>query len=142
MPEPMTPERRREFLTERGRTAVVATLRADGRPHAVPVWYALDGEDVLVNAGEETVKVRDVLRDPRTTVVVEDAAPPYAFVMLEGTSEVLREPERVRADAERIAAHYLDGEAAEQFVQYATSPGKVTVRVRPTHVVAMDRVGG
>ena len=65
MPQQMTPEQRRAFLTEGTRTAVIATVRADGRPHAAPVWYALDGDDVLINMSEDTVKGRALRRDPR-----------------------------------------------------------------------------
>src|SRR6266498_4163733 len=80
MPQPMSLEQRRAFLSEGTRNAVVATIRADGRPHAVPVWYAMDGDDVLIGTNENTLRGRNLSRDPRVTVVVEDPTPPYAFV--------------------------------------------------------------
>ena len=33
----------RAFLMEQVRTAKLATVRKDGRPHVVPVWFDLDG---------------------------------------------------------------------------------------------------
>jgi PPOX class probable F420-dependent enzyme len=142
MPQEMTPDQRRSFLTDGARTAVLATVRTDGRPHAAPVWYGLDGNDVLINTGEDTVKGRAVQRDPRVTVVVDDPAPPYAFVMIEGTAEVSRDPEEIRRGSTVIGRHYLDAEATEAWLRYATGPGKVLVRVRPTRLVTVDRVGG
>jgi hypothetical protein len=40
----MTPEEYRAFLLERPRTAKLATVRADGRPHVAPIWFDLDGD--------------------------------------------------------------------------------------------------
>jgi nitroimidazol reductase NimA-like FMN-containing flavoprotein (pyridoxamine 5'-phosphate oxidase superfamily) len=37
----MNPEEVRAFL-EAGRTLLVASLRGDGRPHLVPMWYVLE----------------------------------------------------------------------------------------------------
>ena len=142
MPEPMTSEQRRAFMTDGTRSAVLATTRADGRPHAVPVWYGMDGDDLLVNTGAATVKGRDLARDPRVALVVHDDRPPYAFVMVEGVAELISEPEALRAGSALIGRHYLDPAAADAWADYATSPGKVLVRVRPTNVVAIDKVGG
>src|SRR5262245_7936830 len=109
MPQPMTDEARRAFLTTGTRTSVLATTRADGRPHAVPVWYGLDGDDILLNISANTVKAKAIRRDPRVTVVVDDDAPPYAFVMVEGDAELVTEPAALRAGSEVIARHYLEG---------------------------------
>ena len=63
----MTLDARRSFLTEGTRTAVLSTNREDGRPHAVPICFVLDGDDVLFLTNAESVKGRDLLRDPRVT---------------------------------------------------------------------------
>src|SRR6266496_3776655 len=122
MSEEMTTDARRAFLTGGTRTAVLATTRAEGRPHAAPVWYGVDGDHILVNISEETVKGKALRRDPRVTVVVDDDAPPYAFVMVEGEAELVDEPGALRAGSEVIARHYLDGQAVDGWLAYATSP--------------------
>ena len=38
------------------RTAKLDTARRDGRPHVVPVWFVLDGEDLLITTGEEATQ--------------------------------------------------------------------------------------
>ncbi|HET6285196.1 MAG TPA: PPOX class F420-dependent oxidoreductase [Amycolatopsis sp.] len=141
MPEKMTGEQRRAFLGEGTRTAVFATVRPDGRPHAVPVWFAPDGDDILVNLGADTVKGRALKENPRVSIVVDDPAPPYSFVSVEGVAEIVTDPEGVREGSALIAQRYL-GEAGQEAIEgwltYATSPGKVIVRVRPENIVAID----
>ena len=44
----------RDFLLSRpAHTAKVATVRADGRPHVAPVWFDLDGDDVMFTTPTE-----------------------------------------------------------------------------------------
>lgn len=142
MPDRMSAARQREFLSEGTRTAVVVTLRESGRPHAVPVWYALDGDDVVLFTGENTVKGKALQANPHVTVVVDDERPPFSFVSLEGTAELSRDPDELRRCVGLIAARYLPPDAADGFVEYGTRPGNMLVRIRPTHVIAQDRVAG
>lgn len=44
--KPLTPQEALAFMLAQPRTAKLATVRADGRPHVAPIWFALDG-DVL-----------------------------------------------------------------------------------------------
>jgi PPOX class probable F420-dependent enzyme len=138
----MSPEERRRFLLHGTRTAILATRRPDGRPHAVPVGFVLDGEDVLFLTGESTVKAANLQHDPRVSLVVDDETPPFSFVSIDGTAEV----SQARDDARRTAAieigrRYGGDESVEGFVQFADQALGLLVRVRPTHVVALDRVG-
>jgi PPOX class probable F420-dependent enzyme len=138
----MTPEERRSFLQQGTRTAILATRRPDGRPHAVPVGFVLDGDDVLFLTGEGTVKASNLEHDPRVSLVVDDDRPPFAFVSIDGTAQV----SRARDDARRAAAveigrRYGGDESVDGFVQFADQALELLVRVRPTHVVALDRVG-
>jgi PPOX class probable F420-dependent enzyme len=141
MATPMSPERRREFLLAGTRTAILATTRADGRPHAVPVCFVLDGDDVAFLTNADSVKGADIRRDPRVTLVVDDDAPPFAFVMIEGTAEVSQEPDELRRVAVEIGLRYDGPEGVEEFVQFATTVLGSLVRVRATRVLALDRVG-
>jgi PPOX class probable F420-dependent enzyme len=142
MPEQMTPERGREFLAEGQRSAVLATVRPDGRPHAVPLWYALDGDHVIINVSADSVKGRAIVSEPRVTLSVHEDVPPYSFVMVDGTAEVVTDPDEIRRDATEIARRYLPSEAVDGFVGYATSPGKVGVRIRVDRLTGVDRVAG
>ncbi|GAA3435851.1 PPOX class F420-dependent oxidoreductase [Kutzneria kofuensis] len=142
MPEPMSLARQHEFLAEGARTAILVTMRSSGRPHAVPVWYALDGSDIVLFTGAATVKGRALQANPLVTVVVDDDRPPYSFVSVEGTAELSTDPAELRRCVELIANRYLPPDQAAGFVEYGTGPGNLLVRVRPTHVIAQDRVAG
>jgi PPOX class probable F420-dependent enzyme len=71
----MTPERWRAFLAQGTRTAKLATTRSDGRPHVVPIWFVLDGEDLVFTTGGRSVKARNLRRDPRVCLCVDDETP-------------------------------------------------------------------
>jgi PPOX class probable F420-dependent enzyme len=136
----MTLDARRAFLTEGTRTAVLATTREDGRPHAVPIALVLD-DDVLFLTNAETVKGRDLLRDPRVTLVVDEELPPFAFVMIEGTAVASRDVGNIEHCARRISERYDAGEGMEEFVRFAREELGMLVRVAPSRVVALERVG-
>jgi PPOX class probable F420-dependent enzyme len=55
--------------------AVLATLNADGSIHAVPMWFAADGQSVALATGGRSRKVANVRRDPRATLVLHDSRP-------------------------------------------------------------------
>jgi PPOX class probable F420-dependent enzyme len=141
MADEMTPQARRAFLTSGTRTAIVATTRADGRPHAVPVCFVLDGDDVLFLTNEATAKGRALQRDPRATLVVDDETPPFAFVMIEGTAQLSRRPDDIDRVAPEIAERYDGADGIEDFVRFAHEALGTLVRVTPTRIVALDRVG-
>ncbi len=58
----MTETEWREFLAAGTRTGKLATTRPDGRPHVVPIWFILDGDDLVFTTGADTVKGRSLLR--------------------------------------------------------------------------------
>jgi PPOX class probable F420-dependent enzyme len=54
------------------RVARLATVDADGRPHVVPICPVLDGDLILFATDEESVKVRNIRRNPHVALVVDD----------------------------------------------------------------------
>lgn len=130
----------RHFLISTARPAVLATTREDGRPHAAPIWFDLDGDDVVFNTGEETVKARNIAADPRVTLVVQDDRPPFSFVMLEGRARCGRDLDDVRRWATRIGGRYMGEDRAEEFGRRNGVPGELLVRVTVTNVVTGFRV--
>ncbi|MGH2484900.1 MAG: pyridoxamine 5'-phosphate oxidase family protein, partial [Ktedonobacterales bacterium] len=68
----MTRDECGQFLRRGAHTMIVATARADGRPHLTPVWYTLDGERVVFSTPGSSAKVRHIRRDSRVTLLVDD----------------------------------------------------------------------
>lgn len=134
----MTDQEMWEFLGTGTRTGHVATVRADGRPHVKPVWFVLEGGPgnlhLLFSTGAGTVTGRTLRRDPRVAVTVDDPAPPYSFVVVTGTAELITDLTEVRAAATRIGGRYMGAARAQEFGRRNGVPGEVLVRITPSRV--------
>ena len=128
----------RAFLTTLpARTAKLATVRADGRPHIAPVWYDLDDDGSLVfNTGESTVKGRNIRREPRVSLCVDDERPPFTFVVVEGTVDIISDLGEVRRSAARIGGRYMGADRAEEYGERNGVAGELLVRLHLDHVVS------
>ena len=133
----MTPDETRAFLLAGTRTAALATVRGDGRPHVAPVWFTLDGDDLLFNTGENTIKGANLRRDGRVALMVDDEEPPLAFVSIEGDVNLSDDIDTMRYWATRIAARYMGEDQADAYGRRNAVPGELLVRVHPTKIVAM-----
>ena len=136
----MTPDETRAFLLEGTRTAALATVRADGRPHVAPVWFTRDGDDLLFNTGDNTVKGAKLQRDERVALMVDDEQPPFAFVSIEGDVRLSDDLDTMRHWASRIAARYMGEDQADAYGKRNAVPGELLVRLHPTRIVAIKGV--
>jgi PPOX class probable F420-dependent enzyme len=138
----MGPEETRAFLMEGTRTGKLATVRADGRPHVTPVWFVLDGDDLIFNTGETSVKARDIRRDERVSLLVDDERFPYAFVLVEGVAKLIDDLAAVRRGAFAIAARYVPADRVTAFGERNGVPGELLVRLTPTRIIAEAEIAG
>lgn len=136
----MTDEQWRAFVSQGTRTGKLSTVRADGSPHVAPIWFLLDGDDLVFNTGKDTVKGRNIARDGRVALCVDDDAPPFAFVVLQGRAELSEDLEQVRHWAARIGGRYMGEDRAEEFGARNGVPGELLVRVRIDKVLAYAAV--
>lgn len=132
----MTEEEWREFVSYGTRTAKLATVRADGSPHVAPVWFLADGNEVVFTTGARTVKGRNMARDGRVALCVDDDRPPFGFVVLHGRARLSEDAGELRHWATRIGARYMGEERAEEFGARNAVPGELLVRVTVERVVA------
>jgi PPOX class probable F420-dependent enzyme len=130
----------RAFLLERPRTAKLASVRADGRPHVAPVWFDLDGETIVFTTWHTTVKAANIRRDSRVCLCIDDEAPPFAFAIVEGSATLSDNLEELVYWATRIAARYMGAEHAESYGKRNGVPGELLVRVTPTRIVAQSAI--
>lgn len=136
----MTGAEYRSFMLDRARTASLATVRADGRPHVAPIWFDLDGETIVFMTGEGTVKGRNMRRDPRVSLCVDDEQPPFHFVLIEGVAELAADDPDKLYWATRIAGRYMGEELAESYGRRNSVPGELLVRVTPGRIVAQKNI--
>lgn len=143
----MDTEEIRSFLTSQpAHIATLATVRTDGRPHTAPVWMALDISaadvdspvgDIIFNTGSGTIKGKNLARDPRVSLCINDERPPFAFVTVEGIATPSEDVDEMLHWATILGGRYMGAEQAETFGRRNAVPDELLVRVRPTHIVAV-----
>lgn len=137
----MTKAEAYEFLATGTRTGKLATVRADGRPHVAPIWFVLDGEDLIFNTWHESVKGKNLQRDGRVALTVDEEASPYAFVLVEGTVEITDDDlEESKKWATRIGGRYMGEERAEEFGERNGVPGELLVRIKVDKIIAQKEL--
>jgi len=93
-----------EYLASQ-RLGRIATVGADGQPHAVPTTFRHNPDHDTIDVGgmrmSQTKKLRDVQRTGRATIVVDDVLPPWQPRMIEirGVAEVSPEGGKALGDA-------------------------------------------
>lgn len=136
----MTAEECRAFLREGQKTAKLATVRKDGRPHVVPIWFDLDGDDLVFTTWHTSVKAANMRRDHRVSVCVDEEHAPYAFVQIEGTAAIDEEAGDLLLWATRIAERYMGPALAEAYGKRNAVKGEFLVRVSPSKVIAQKAI--
>ncbi len=132
----MTDEEWPAFLVAEARPAVLATVRRDGRPHAAPIWIDVEDGAVWFNTGANTLKGRNLARTGVATICVQDDRPPFSFVMVEGTVELIDDIDLVRKWAARIGGRYMGRDRAEEYGARNGVPGELLVKLTPTNIVS------
>jgi PPOX class probable F420-dependent enzyme len=137
----MTEAEWREFATTGTRTGKIAVQRKNGRPHVTPVWFVLDDTEpgevhVVFMTGRDSLKGRALRRDPHFALCVDDQEPPYSFVLLECTAELIEDLGPLKTWSTRIGARYMGEERGEEFGARNAVPGEYLVRGRIDRVTA------
>ena len=132
----MTLEETRTFLNER-HLANLVTVKPDGSPHVMPVWYYYDGMHLLVFTGTGSVKVRNLLNDPRIAVSIASEDRPYRAVIMEGHGELRRDA--IRDVVHLISQRYLGPKEGRAYAEDSLKRGDVVVIVvHPDKTITWD----
>ena len=125
-------EKARAFLNEK-RFAVLATINSHGTPQLTTMWYLLEGDTIVMNTKAGRIKERNMRRDPRIAICVEDG---YNYVTISGTVEMIDDPEIAQRDIYRLAVRYDGEEAARQKVaDQFSKERRVTLHLKCEHVI-------
>ena len=113
--------------------AHLATLMADGSPQVTPVWCDFDGTNVRVNSAKGRVKDKNMRRDKKVALSVQDPENPYRYLAMSGEIAEITE-EGADAHIDSLAKKYL-GKDKYPF----RGPGEVRViyKIRPDRVTQM-----
>ena len=136
----MTTEEVLEFLSTGTRTAKVAWVASDGRPHVAPIWFVVEDGDILFVTSAEAGKSRALRRDPRISLVVDVEEPPYAFAKVDGTVEITEDPDELLRVATLVGGRYMGADQAEAYGARNGVPGECLVRLRPASIAGFEAV--
>jgi len=124
-----------EELLQGKNFCVVSTLRSDGAVQAAPVWVDVqDGRPVL-NTAEGRAWPRNLERDPRVTLTVQNMENPYEYVEIRGrVAERTHEGADEHIDA--LAKKYL---GKDKYPYRQPGEQRLIIRVEPQAVHVMGR---
>jgi general stress protein 26 len=143
----MTDEEMHAFLAEQ-MVMQCATVGPRGLPHMVPLWYVSEGLDLVGWTYAKSQKAKNLERDPRATIGIEDGVEYHELrgVMFECDVHIEREAERVEGYGLRLFERYAgDGLTPEVREMVAAQARKrIGLRFVPSRVVSWDhrKLGG
>lgn len=122
----------KKFL-EKPNVAVLATISPSGRPQATPVWFLLDGNEILMNTSQGRVKLRNVQADPRVAVTIYDKDNPYLYVQVRGRITI--DPKSGARDIDRLSQRYRG--KPYQYPPSDAPEKRVSLRLKPSAISGM-----
>ena len=140
----------RDYL-ETSRTLILCSQGSDGVPHPMPMWYGVDEDgDVIMTTFAKSQKVRNLERDARVSLLVEDGEVygELRGVVLYGKVQLEHDTERVLDVLARVTSRYGTGERADpggmRDALRAQARKRVAMRIRPDRIVSWDhrKLGG
>lgn len=119
-----------QFLAEK-RNATMATIRANGSAQLTPVWYHWDGEQFLISVTKERAKYKNLVRDPRMSLCIDDVTG-YTYYVAEGTAKI-READ-IWDDTRKILVKYRGEEGGATYLEQLKKQNRVLIVLKPTRV--------
>jgi PPOX class probable F420-dependent enzyme len=112
--------------------ASLATLMPDGSPQVTPVWVDYDGKHVLFNSAQGRVKDKNVRRDPRVSLAIQDPENPYRYLEVRGrVVEITKNGADEHID--KLSKKYL----GKPYPYRKPSEVRVLYKIEPQHVSSM-----
>ena len=138
----MTDSEIHNFLMEGTYTGKLATIRKDGRPHIAPIWFILEGDNtnIIFMTWHDSIKAKNIKNNPMVSLCVDDQTPPFSFVTVEGTAEIIDEPNDLLLWATRIAARYMGEKNSQTYGSRNSSEGELLLRIRPNKIIGQKDI--
>jgi PPOX class probable F420-dependent enzyme len=132
------PESHRNLITGPYIQTVI-TLMPDNQPQATPVWGDIKGEFLVFTTVRGRQKEKNLLRDPRVTILITDPEDPYRYLEIrgevvamqdEGGVEQINELARIYTDSSTYYGDFTPAELEhqEQRILVKVKPIKVNVQ--------------
>jgi len=130
----------KDLMSEPGIARLGTANPKTHQPHVTPVWFEWDGKVLWISAFISTRKARDVDRNPRISVLIDDHSPekPARAVLLEGQAELISDPRLVVPLATSIYKKYLGEEGVKEKdpASWVVDPENRIIKLVPEKVFA------
>jgi PPOX class probable F420-dependent enzyme len=130
----MTRDEAMAFLADGTRTGKLATASPSGDPHVAPIWFIVDGDDLVFTTGENTMKGRHLFATGRAALAVDESVFPYSFVLVRGPVSLDENPPDMPVWATRIADRYVPAGRGPEYGARNGVPGELLCRLRIEHL--------
>ena len=142
----MTKSEIKKFLMKDTFTGKLATVKKNGSPHVVPIWFVVEEinskngntvGNIYFTTGRDSVKAKNIQRDSRVSICVDDQTPPFSFVSIYGNAKLIpyRQKEVLKW-ATKIADRYMGKKNAKAYGERNSGEDEVLVRIRPIKIIA------
>lgn len=125
--KPFTKEQMEDFLSER-RNAVIGTLNAKGDPQLTPVIFYWDGTTFYFTITKETIKYKNIKRDPRVSVVVDDVLDHHS-VIAKGKAAI--QEQDIWDMTRKIVYKYYGQEEGDPYLEQLKKQNRVLIVFKP-----------
>jgi PPOX class probable F420-dependent enzyme len=140
----------RRFLLQGTLTGKLATVKNDGTPHVVPIWFILNditdnntSGDIIFTTSSMSVKAKNIQRDNRVSICIDDQTPPFSFVTVYGIAKIQQyKQNELLKWATKIAERYMGKKKAESYGKRNSTEGEMLVRIKPKRIVAEKDIAG
>jgi PPOX class probable F420-dependent enzyme len=132
------------FLMQGTFTGKLATVKKDGSPHVVPIWFVVENGkgrgkvgNMIFTTGDTSVKANNIQRDNRVSICIDDQKFPYTFVTIHGIAKIYPYKQKeVLEWSTKIAERYVGKKKSKTYGEVNSGEGAVLVRIKPTKVIA------
>jgi hypothetical protein len=131
-----------DFLMKGTRTGKLATVLEDGCPHVAPIWFVWNEGKIIFCTGDNSVKGKNMKRDPQVSICVDDESPPYAFVIIQGVVKLFDKHKDLLKWNTVFGNRYMGKELAEVYGKRNAVEGSLLVEVTPTKMISNKDVTG
>ena len=102
-----------------------------------------DEDNIIFNTGKNSVKAKNIQRDNRVRLCVDDQIPLYSFVTIDGIAEIIsNKPNELFKWAKIIAARYMGNDKAEEYGKRNSSEEELLIKIKSTKVVGQKDIAG
>ncbi len=117
--------------------ARLGTVNEDGSIHLAPLYFKYDQGEFILGTQEVSRKVKNIKRNPRVTLLIDDIRPPFKAVLLYGTAVL--EYDGVVEKRTAIFMKYAPPDQAPKVAEGLCRKWKsVIIRVKPDSIVSFD----